>query len=166
MTDQSGAFPEKWPDDSMLEAAWGLIANANEGDWDKALPEWREAAVRWRAAYHRTLERPRPAPPDTLESVTAWLNANDWWDFSTVELATRILKRLRGGAAQPPPSAPDDDPMSAEFLEKYESLGHWCPNGDRVRPYSFAVCSMCMGKGAIQIVQLRGVPREETNPHE
>lgn len=44
-----------WPDDSMLEAAWGIIANAFHGNWDEASPEWREAAENWRDAYHRTL---------------------------------------------------------------------------------------------------------------
>src|SRR5690349_14038493 len=64
-------------------------------------------------------------------------------------------------AALAAPRAPEGPPdargiPSAKFLETYESIGHWCPNGDKVRPYSFAVCSMCMGHDAIQIVQLRG----------
>ncbi|RLI67092.1 hypothetical protein DRO91_10725 [Candidatus Heimdallarchaeota archaeon] len=39
----------------LLELAWGLIANAYEGDWDKA-PEstgWKKAAERWRDEYHK-----------------------------------------------------------------------------------------------------------------
>jgi hypothetical protein len=36
----------------MLELAWGLIANANGGNWDLATPDWREAAIHWRANYH------------------------------------------------------------------------------------------------------------------
>lgn len=47
----------KWPEDSMLEAAWGLIANAFGGNWNDASPEWREAAERWRDAYHDALRR-------------------------------------------------------------------------------------------------------------
>ena len=39
----------------LNELAWGLIANAYGGDWDTASPEWRQAAVRWRDAYHKTL---------------------------------------------------------------------------------------------------------------
>jgi len=37
------------PDDphGTMEA-WGLIANAHEGDWSKATDEWRAAAERWR----------------------------------------------------------------------------------------------------------------------
>ncbi len=40
-----------WPDD-LLEAAWGIIANAGGGDWTTQTPEWQEAAARWRDAYH------------------------------------------------------------------------------------------------------------------
>jgi hypothetical protein len=43
-----------FPDD-LLEAAWGIIANANGGNWEDADPEWRAAAIRWRDAYHETL---------------------------------------------------------------------------------------------------------------
>ena len=39
-----------------LELAWGLIANAYGGDWDKATDEWREAAERWRDQFHDLLE--------------------------------------------------------------------------------------------------------------
>jgi hypothetical protein len=31
-----------------LELAWGLIANAGEGNWDRETPEWKAAAERWR----------------------------------------------------------------------------------------------------------------------
>lgn len=40
----------------LLESAWGIIANAHEGNWDKATKEWREAAEKWRDKYHNTLE--------------------------------------------------------------------------------------------------------------
>ncbi len=40
----------------LLETAWGIIANANGGDWEKASPEWREAAARWRDQYHAKLK--------------------------------------------------------------------------------------------------------------
>ena len=40
---------------SLLEQAWGLIANANEGNWDKATPEWKGAAERWRDKWFATL---------------------------------------------------------------------------------------------------------------
>ncbi len=40
--------------DGLLEMAWVVIANAS--DWtDETRSEWREAAERWRDAYHKTL---------------------------------------------------------------------------------------------------------------
>ena len=35
-----------------LELAWGIIANAGGGDWQKETPEWRDAVVKWRERYH------------------------------------------------------------------------------------------------------------------
>jgi hypothetical protein len=66
-----GKSPEldTWPDDHMLEAAWGIIANAQGGDWGKASPEWREAATRWRDAYHRHLDRLHEAPKPDLQAA-------------------------------------------------------------------------------------------------
>lgn len=46
-----------WPDDSMLEAAWGIIANVGGGNWSKETSEWQAAAINWRDAYHRTLPK-------------------------------------------------------------------------------------------------------------
>jgi hypothetical protein len=42
--------------DNLLEMAWGIIANANEGNWGSATDEWREAAERWRDQYHAHLD--------------------------------------------------------------------------------------------------------------
>lgn len=42
----------------LLEAAWGIIANAHGGAWDEASDEWREAAERWRDAWHDTFIPP------------------------------------------------------------------------------------------------------------
>jgi hypothetical protein len=36
-----------------IEIAWGIIANAFDGDWSKASDEWRQAAERWRDEYIR-----------------------------------------------------------------------------------------------------------------
>lgn len=70
-----------FPDD-LIEAAWGLIANANGGDWDSAPPEWRTAAEGWRDAYHDTLDKPVSASPD--ERLRAMLDpgspADEWID--------------------------------------------------------------------------------------
>ena len=51
---------KKWPDGSMLEAAWGIIANAHGGDWDIASPEWKKAAEKWRDTYCKL--QPAEAP--------------------------------------------------------------------------------------------------------
>ena len=43
-----------FPDD-LLEAAWGIIANAYGGAWELAGSDWRKAAERWRDEYHAHL---------------------------------------------------------------------------------------------------------------
>jgi len=40
--------------DELLEWAWGIIANAHGGDWEKASEDWRGAAEKWRDEYHET----------------------------------------------------------------------------------------------------------------
>lgn len=34
-----------------VETAWGIIANASGGNWDKESKDWKEAAERWRDQY-------------------------------------------------------------------------------------------------------------------
>lgn len=43
--------------DRLTMSAWGLIANAYEGNWDLASEAsgWKEAAERWRDEFHTTL---------------------------------------------------------------------------------------------------------------
>lgn len=38
--------------EDLLEMAWVLIANGSDGDWDKAHPDWKKAAAKWRDDYH------------------------------------------------------------------------------------------------------------------
>lgn len=38
--------------DELLELAWGIISNAYGGDWEKAPPEWRVAAEKWRDKWY------------------------------------------------------------------------------------------------------------------
>lgn len=45
------------------EMAWGLIANAFEGNWDRAPSTWHRAAERWRDEYHKHL----PPMSDNVE---------------------------------------------------------------------------------------------------
>ena len=42
----------------LLESAWGIIANAGEGFWERESVEWQLAANRWRAAYFAALDAP------------------------------------------------------------------------------------------------------------
>jgi len=59
----------------LLESAWTLIANANEGNWDKATPEWRAAAICWRDKYHETLPD-SPNTPEEHDPKTDWGKQN------------------------------------------------------------------------------------------
>jgi hypothetical protein len=56
-----------------MEIAWGIIANAGGGDWDKETPEWREAAARWRDEYWPVIMAPLTkrlaAEPSEIERV-------------------------------------------------------------------------------------------------
>lgn len=43
----------------LSELAWGLIANAGEGNWERESDEWRKAAEHWREKYHASLHAAR-----------------------------------------------------------------------------------------------------------
>ena len=47
---------------NQLEWAWTIIANANGGDWDKAHPDWKKAAEKWRDEVMPGLSKYRAAP--------------------------------------------------------------------------------------------------------
>ena len=38
---------------TLLERAWVIIANSNNGDWHNETQDWQEAAAKWRDDYHR-----------------------------------------------------------------------------------------------------------------
>jgi len=48
---------------ALLEAAWGLIANAGGGNWQTQCVEWRQAAAHWRDWYHAKLNTEPDMPP-------------------------------------------------------------------------------------------------------
>ena len=60
---------------SILEAAWGVIANAGGGDWEKETKEWQEAAARWRDNYHsgKIELRESITASEALFGFAAWL---------------------------------------------------------------------------------------------
>jgi hypothetical protein len=37
--------------DEAIEVAWGVIANASGGNWERESPEWQAAAARWRDRF-------------------------------------------------------------------------------------------------------------------
>lgn len=41
---------------SLLDLAWGLIANAGNGNWDTLSADWVQAAEKWRDEYHSILK--------------------------------------------------------------------------------------------------------------
>ncbi len=41
----------------VYERAWGIIANANQGDWSTASPEWLEAARKFEQDYYAAIKR-------------------------------------------------------------------------------------------------------------
>lgn len=56
----------------LLDDAWGLIANAYGGDWDRADAEWKDAATRWRDTYCAPPGGPydlTPLNPRTLDEL-------------------------------------------------------------------------------------------------
>lgn len=55
--------------DELLELAWGLLANAGDGDWTKETAQWQEAAARWRERYFQASPRSQPATPYTPEQL-------------------------------------------------------------------------------------------------
>lgn len=42
--------------DDLLMFAWGLIANAGEGDWSRESEEWDVAAKKWHDQFHVRLD--------------------------------------------------------------------------------------------------------------
>jgi hypothetical protein len=56
--------PPHSPTADLLEFAWGIIANAGGGNWDRETDEWRESAVRFRERWFVLIGTARmdPAP--------------------------------------------------------------------------------------------------------
>ena len=55
---------------NSVEHAWGVIANAGGGDWQKESAVWRKAAMRWRDEdWHPMLDRIGYAPRRPVKKV-------------------------------------------------------------------------------------------------
>ena len=66
-------------DADLLEAAWGIIANAYGGDWDNAQnKDWKPAAERWRDNYHEWLSNyVLDTPTEFVEEPTEFVEEFD-----------------------------------------------------------------------------------------
>jgi hypothetical protein len=42
----------------MMDAAWGIIANAGGSDWTRESKEWQQAAAQWREEYFAMMRSP------------------------------------------------------------------------------------------------------------
>ena len=106
----------------LLELAWGLIANAGEGDWPREHPQWQGAAARWRTHYFNYLDARLAIiaavyQPETEQGVGLWsrLNREDprirvlrllEADRISVGKACEAMNDLAAGRV---PLLPDDD---------------------------------------------------------
>lgn len=108
----------------LNEAAWGLIANAGNGDWTTQTPEWQEAAARWRDRYHAEFA----SEPDALRAALADLS----YQYHIVAghklawriCAARFCSEARAALSTPAPEA-EWHPSPAQQAEAETALaGH------------------------------------------
>jgi hypothetical protein len=57
--------------------AWGIIANAYDGNWSKAPVEWRQAAERWRDEYVTTGRENLKKTRTITRKVSDLIDANE-----------------------------------------------------------------------------------------
>lgn len=74
LTSPSAVPGELTETSDLIELAWGLIANASSGNWERESKAWQDAAVTWRKLYHAWLSErvPAPAPAPAAGSET-WI---------------------------------------------------------------------------------------------
>ena len=53
--------------DDLLMEAWGVIANAGAGNWERESTDWQEAAARWRDRHQASIRLPGTAPTPPKE---------------------------------------------------------------------------------------------------
>jgi hypothetical protein len=90
----------KEPATDLLELAWGIIANAGGGNWERESKEWQDAAVKWRDAYHGSLPQQPPATDWTPERVRKLLQeSNHGCPVITDELCKIVSKTITAALA-------------------------------------------------------------------
>jgi hypothetical protein len=79
----------RWGD--LAYSAWVIIANAHEGDWNAAPPDWRKAAERWRDRFHEMLADPGMRLPPPRETTQAELRDIAGTGPETIDPASATL---------------------------------------------------------------------------
>ena len=91
-----------------IDLAWGVIANAGDGDWSKESPEWRGAAERWRDRYIAGLGIEAASTSEQrLVQITA-----------VVELMSHLTRQMAQELEGPWPSPASDAPVQIELEGK------------------------------------------------
>jgi len=147
----------------LIERAWGIIANASEGDWDREHSTWKEAAIHWRDSYHAmldSLDSPPSLmaswpPPDTGTIIDADLVECPGCDKCIREdniggyrVPDRVKFHLIGKRAQPPP-------LSESDAELVTHARNWEIAGPLIYDNKGPVGHLC-GKLATRVEQLAG----------
>jgi hypothetical protein len=81
--------------EELLEAAWGLIANAGGGDWSQETEEWQDAAKRWRDQYHQA-EIPVAVESELLRLAVADLTDGE----DSIEVPAELMRGLVAGLTE------------------------------------------------------------------
>lgn len=61
----------------MLDAAWGIIANAGNGDWTTQTQEWQDAAAKWRDEYLAASSVNRVHAQEKAAVESGWVELSD-----------------------------------------------------------------------------------------
>lgn len=78
---------------SLLDMAWGLLANAYGGSWEKATPEWQQMAAKWRDQYFA--ERGNPAD---VQQPIAGMAGTDIGTLEAAAAANQVAKDVDANA--------------------------------------------------------------------
>lgn len=85
--DDKGWRTPGWPDEHMLEAAMGLLANAVA--FDPSKPDWERAKREWMDAYHRHEAAARRRPLGLLRGARQrWVAAGGPQALAQIGVAT------------------------------------------------------------------------------
>ena len=122
-----------------IDLAWGVIANAGDGDWSKESEQWRGAAERWRDRYIAGLGL---EPASSMEGKLTLL-------ASLTELSSNLMRSMvaevEAGGEQLQGSPGEADRLRAE-LEDAPAVplgGRYDRDGRRFRDHAADPCEHC-----------------------